>query len=451
MPKHYEMSWEGSPKNRWVKMYRGARYRVTCQELGAMVFTQEGSYKLANAWWKKKKADIDGADGIPGVADPVRRTLEAYSGEPVAAKPDADKVARKLMAEFPTLPQEAMQAIVGAMRGHVDPSLVRPSVVGVHQGEQSIGVLVDKYLSAEQIRERAGKIGGGRAVNNRQCLNHFRDWIGADTHPSAITGLKWQDWHAFLSTSLESGHWGESYVSRIYSVSKRFVRTLWEWELIALPRNLDSSKLGFTVSPKAIKVVADDDLIALLKAVKGQTYLHALLMLNCGFTAKDVNDLRHDEVDWTNGIIERKRSKTAKHENVPIVRYKLWQQTFELLNLYRSEDPEIALLTTKGHRWIQEHQKDGRWHRSDSIRSCFRNAMTAAGVKGCVKQLRATAATAMGTHPEYKAYCQYFLGHAPSTIAEKHYVVPNETEFFAALAWLESALGLKGMQGERGE
>ena len=56
MPRLYLMSWEGPPHNRWVKMYKGVRYRVSCQDLGAMMFTKEGTAKQANEWWRKKLA-----------------------------------------------------------------------------------------------------------------------------------------------------------------------------------------------------------------------------------------------------------------------------------------------------------------------------------------------------------------------------------------------------------
>src|SRR5688500_13038060 len=57
MPQAYEMSWEPAAF-RWVKMFQGTRYRVTCQELGAMVWTREGSAKLANDWWRAKFLEL---------------------------------------------------------------------------------------------------------------------------------------------------------------------------------------------------------------------------------------------------------------------------------------------------------------------------------------------------------------------------------------------------------
>jgi len=148
-------------------------------------------------------------------------------------------------------------------------------------------------------------------------------------------------------------------------------------------------------------------------------------------------------VNWDGGIIERKRSKTEGHAATPVVRYKLWRQTFDLLKQWRSGDPEIVLLTGRGKRWIQEKAREGgRWQRSDSIASCLNKQMAKAGIACPVKSLRATAATKLGTHPAYKFYTQYFLGHSPRGVAEKHYVIPNDVEFFAALGWLEQALAL---------
>jgi hypothetical protein len=37
---------------------------------------------------------------------------------------------------------------------------------------------------------------------------------------------------------------------------------------------------------------------------------------------------------------------------------------------------------------------------------------------------------------------QYFLGHSPKTVADKHYVVPSDEEFFEALGWLRKQYGL---------
>jgi hypothetical protein len=73
----------------------------------------------------------------------------------------------------------------------------------------------------------------------------------------------------------------------------------------------------------------------------------------------------------------------------------------------------------------------------------MRTYLQKARVKKPPKALRATAASNLAEHPSYKFCVQYYLGHPPRTVADKHYVRPTDTEFFEALLWLEEALGLR--------
>lgn len=57
MGRSFEMNWEGHPNFRWVKMYKGNRYRVNCEELGTPK-TKEDSYQAANNWWRQKLVEI---------------------------------------------------------------------------------------------------------------------------------------------------------------------------------------------------------------------------------------------------------------------------------------------------------------------------------------------------------------------------------------------------------
>jgi hypothetical protein len=124
-----------------------------------------------------------------------------------------------------------------------------------------------------------------------------------------------------------------------------------------------------------------------------------------------------------------------------VVRYRLWGRTLRLLKEYRSNDPEHALLTTSGRRWIEESHDGENYHRSDKVASNLKYWMRRAKVKHAPKALRATAASKLGEHPAYKFYAQYFLGQSPRGVVNAHYVRPNDAEFFEALVWLEGALG----------
>jgi hypothetical protein len=113
MPRKYLMSWEGPPKNRWVKMYKGVRYRVTCDELGAMIYTQEGSAKLANQWWKRKQAEIDGPSPLTQMLDAVEE-IPIEKLREMMVRGDA---VRQILAELPfvkaQIAKEEIERIVG--------------------------------------------------------------------------------------------------------------------------------------------------------------------------------------------------------------------------------------------------------------------------------------------------------------------------------------------------
>jgi hypothetical protein len=94
-------------------MYKGVRYRVTCEELGAMMYTQEGSAKLANKWWEKKRAEIEGPS-------PVAQVLGAVEEIPIEKLREmmvrGDAV-RQILAELPfvkaQIAKEEIERIVG--------------------------------------------------------------------------------------------------------------------------------------------------------------------------------------------------------------------------------------------------------------------------------------------------------------------------------------------------
>src|SRR5208337_2463848 len=106
-----------------------------------------------------------------------------------------------------------------------------------------------------------------------------------------------------------------------------------------------------------------DQVRALVRAAKGQPKLHVLLGLNCGFGPTDISELKQSEVDWEEGTITRKRSKTDSQESVPVVRYKLWQSTFALLRQFNSGGDPV-LRTRAGGEWaFRRLREDGTLRR----------------------------------------------------------------------------------------
>jgi integrase len=174
----------------------------------------------------------------------------------------------------------------------------------------------------------------------------------------------------------------------------------------------------------------------LLDTAKGQTRLHILLALNCGFTQADISDLTHEEA--TDGRIARKRSKTRRKKTTPEVSYLLWEETSASLEAHQSSDPQRVLVTHTGKPWV-----DSNHHGVDSIRTLYGYLQERTGITSSFKSLRKTAATTLEKHPVYRSYAQYFLGHAPQTVAQAHYTTPDQEDFDRAVRWLGEQFGIK--------
>jgi integrase len=301
--------------------------------------------------------------------------------------------------------------------------------------EKRIGYHFDEWckLQISSIRSPA------RIKMNIHMLGFFREYIG-DAEVSQITEARWAGFYSWLNAK---ENLGDNYKKRIFNTAKIFLTYLYEGHLIELPRKLKSKDLIFATSVKEVEIIDDDSLRHFYASAKGQTKLHILLMLNCGMTAQDISDLKSSEVDWDKGTITRKRSKTQHHENAPKVTYCLWKKTFQLLVEYRS-NVENVLLTSTGKPWIFDDINIHKYSRNDGISTRFKWLAKKTNLPICPRRLRATAASKLVQHSQFKFYAEYFLAHSGRTVADKHYVVPSTKEFFEALNWLEQAFDLEG-------
>jgi integrase len=472
MPKKYVMNWQ-QDKSRWRKMHRGQWFFVTPKELGCRP-TKEASWKAANEWWARKLATL-----AAPVLDPanfqVRRVLESRDTvreavEYLCVQMQKGEAAKKLLqlltaADEHRLPDDAdgtpdaLQAAERLMKGEpIDPRLIQLMLghggfvpVSYEQTTEKLKRLADEVTAEPPVDPDRGlhhhyeqwcriQLGADKSAArkkmNMHMLGFFKRFMG-DVEVDEVNEARWAAFYTWLrGKDLDDGYKG-----RILRTAKNFVRYLYEMRLIELPRNLDSRLLAFKSRRKEVKPLAVDVLRRFYGAAVGQTKLHVLLMLNCGMTAQDVSDLRDDEVDWDGGSLTRKRGKTRDHEDVPKVRYQLWPACFRLLKEYRSGKPNV-LLTKTGNPWIRGKIEGDDYQHSDSIASRFKGVCRKAKVKVTPKQLRTTAASKLGEHENFKFYAQYFLGHSPRTVADKHYVKPSDEEFAKALKWLGDQFGL---------
>jgi integrase len=481
MPRNPDMTWV--PSNRlWRKVYRGKVYAISCRQLRQQGYavsedTKTGSYLAANLWWSRKEDEIEAAQRPPA---------PFYTGPEQWAWPYVP-FAMNDWEEFITglgLPKEAeeqhlheyAQAIVKLffqqhilegrplpehMAQLLPPARAQQLLDGVKalRGEpaatpdKTLKAHAEAWLQRQQALVNAGQMTAARAANNRTCLAHFSTFLGLDSDVAGIDADKWDQFYLWLLSpdrrSERGLAWSVAYRKDVFSVARAFVRWLWSKKVIELPRNIDQ-KFKAGPAAKTVKTWTREDFKTAVREAPNKLKLALLLMANCGMTQKDVADLRKDEVDWKEGRITRKRSKTKGHGNVPTVSYKLWPATYGLLAKHQDQgNGDLVLLTEKGEPYVRSKlREDGRLSGADGFASHFvhlRARLKKNGIQlGPLKELRKLGATYLGGHPTYDRFQHYFLGHSPRSQADRHYDAKSaefKALFDEAVLWLGKELG----------
>jgi integrase len=311
--------------------------------------------------------------------------------------------------------------------------------------DRTVGAQVALYLENERARVEKHALSPGEYALVRHCLNVFSEWAGADSPVDTLNADRWEAWWRHLLARDVSADHKQKHLRH----ARNFIEWLADKGVITAPPNLHRKQYRFGGGAKAVPTMTVEEVRTLIEKAKGQFRLHLLLMLNCGFTQKDISDLRQDEVDWAVGRIVRKRGKTARHANVPTVEYVLWPETFALLRAHRSGDPDRVLVTRSGAPWVNPRMEGEKTRFVDNIRvKYYRLRASLNKGKPCeawftkrLKDLRKTGATLLGRHSEHRYYAEHYLGHAPRSVAAKHYIAPARDQFDAALTWLGEQLG----------
>jgi integrase len=479
------MSWE--PKGRrWWKQYRGKRHQVSCKQLSSLLRrhvpeTKEGSYQAANAWWIARKSEVDGQQP-PHRYDWYlsemgrRRAWALRHGELEVAKVIDSEIADVErgsdpwyiksswgpdVSDLPPYPPPApirdgerppdeyyQQRILGVelsraldLQDPIWPDRLANDRSGSVPKDATVGGLAETWLSRRRTKVEAGDLSPRGYDNTVDCLNHLRDWLGAESAATIIDSDRWENYFVHLLGRVKSGTWSKDFAHKVFATGMMFIEWLVMKKVIPPLGNLRSSEYRFGRSVKRVETMTAEEVRTIIDQAKGQLKLHLLLMANCGMTQKDVSDLRHDEVDWEKGRITRKRSKTKTEKRVPTLSYKLWPITLEHLERHRSDDAEVVLLSSNGRRWVHSRlDASGKLVSTDSIATNYdhlRKRMKKAGrsIK-TLKVFRKTSATLLSNDPRFARYVQHFLGHSPNSLIERHYVAVSDEEFDKAVEWL---------------
>jgi len=445
-------------------MHRGKVHTVTTEKLGCPP-TKEASYLAANEWWRGRLADLtrhphhdrinelsrskvvaerlgerDEAERLAQQITQVERTPEWDDPEP---EWPADRIAMARVLGI-TVPDDlnphAAHMIFGDGRVWAE-RFKRADPNASNNAADTIEALSRQWNEMETGRCRTGQMKPRTLSNNRVNVEHFVGFIGGPMVPTAINEATIERYYGGLLQRVGAGELSASNARARMGTAIRFVRWLWEQRKLELPRNLDR-EWRFGGHAPVIVVFTKEEIRQLLAAATGQNRLHVLLMLNCGFYPTDIAALRDDEVDWERGIIHRKRTKTRTHGTVPTVSYPLWSDTFRLLKEHRSGSG-IVLLNERKREWIRSSVgDDGKVKFTDVISVSLDALLKRAGTTKPVKSLRKTGATLLESHADFARFVGLYLGHAPRTMAEKHYADPDRAGFDRAVGWLGEQLGI---------
>ncbi len=137
---------------------------------------------------------------------------------------------------------------------------------------------------------------------------------------------------------------------------------------------------------------------------------------------------------------------------MPEVTYRLWPETAALLNVCGNskskDDQDRILVTAEGKPLVQEELRDGEAKRCDNIKSAYVRLLKKLNVPTDtesrksyqLKLIRKTSASLLEKHLLYGRYANHFLADSPRSIADSHYVVPDQKNFDDAIDWLRQQI-----------
>lgn len=443
MPRSYLLTWEPDPR-RWRVRYKKKTYTISCKALGAPE-TKEASYKAANAWWHARKAEID-AEKTPGI-HPNAQAIDTLNAQLAWAQRHGEAAMASAFAADIDLLEGDRRGDLGnlflfgtseASRAVWQDRLSQEAPEATPK-DQTVGGQAAKWLDTLRQRAEAGKISADRFDNLRCHLDRFTAFIGPALPATAIDEVRVEGYYLHLLGLVKQGQIAEATADSVFKAAKGFVRHLHERRVIDLPRNLGSRALSFGGAAKSVETFTVDEVRRLVPAATGQLKLHVLLALNCGMYPSDIAELKDHEVDWRAGTITRRRSKTGDMERVPTVTYALWPQTLALLEHWRTGG-EIVLRTRSGGLWAFRLMRGGKLYKNDNIGPRFLKLRDQLGLTLAFKHLRKTSASLLNREYDPRVVT-HFLGHAPQSMAEKHYAAPDEATFARVILWLGQQYG----------
>ena len=374
--------------------------------------TEGGSRQAANQWWLAKRAELDQANQIFAI-DTRRQLFPVEVPKHIQHLYTKEQLADTTYMEDETGALYRNRVLIGSEIGRavIYDRLERAPAVKV---EETIGVLIDKYLDNKNNQAAAGNRSPKTVLTLRSNFNNIGDFFGRDNSVKTLDGKKIEDFYNhLLASDLQAGS-----KQSLFSRFKTFVKWLYQSETIeSLPRIMEA-KLEFNTGAEHTRekiVYPIETIRQLLAAATPQEKLPLLLSLNMGLTASPIAEFQKSQI--IDGRYNYRRHKTGRFKFVPLVKYVVWPETQELL-----EEVEIP----NSAKTVSNHFNKLRKRVGLDVEHCH---------------LRNSSASFLHNGP-HATYADHWLGHSSKTIADKHYKKVFEQNFDAAVMWLrEQVLG----------
>lgn len=307
---------------------------------------------------------------------------------------------------------------------------------------QTIGHQAQRFLGSKERQVHGGVIKPRTWGTLAERLPVFVAWAKPGTHVGTITGTTLTHFYEWLLTQ---DQWNHQVKLNYFKVARQWIRWAWrqdEVELETLPRNIDSKEFVFLVhidedgvskKTRSEQLWKKSEFKTAMNQLPDDLKLFLLLMLNCGFTDVDVGTLLKREVNLDKGRIIRQRTKTRRHEHPPVVNYKLWPMTIELLRDQWSEHPTLALANRRNNplyvsKLVSEagKTKEVKWTSIGRRFTYYKNKKPKTKKEKKLPQkklmfLRKTGSTKIKSLRKFMGLDSLYLGHSWANMADKHY------------------------------
>lgn len=308
---------------------------------------------------------------------------------------------------------------------------------------------IDDYIDFQRSRASSGQIEHKTFKALQERTEHFQNWLLTNNR-SQINSAVVRDYRQSILDDIGLDKISPQWGSNLAKASNSVILYLERNDYCSRPNNLNDPTLRIRVEDKAIVPYTSDELQIIWDNASERTRLYALLMLNCGMLPSDIADLKQNEYNGTH--ITRRRKKTGKKyagksNKVPMVSWLLWDTTKQLLDKHRSTNPEWLLVNANGNQIATSKiRQDGRIGLVSNVTTSWNRLTKKMKAKGVIvrplEQLRKTGSSKLESHKDYGRFSQFFLGQAPSSVAEKRYAAPDQDLFNQAMLWLGEQFNL---------